>query len=307
MIMHHTRETGALRRQLQSLEQKDDSAAPIMSAAPSSSGYNEVTNDMDALRVNYQSWNRFSGTPDRKELQCDQQKPNAQHAGSHNDQQKSSPAAVEPSQYGGQAGASSVMFMLLLCGAFVASRSSSRSMLPRLPEEVKAASSTVLELLLGADSIATTTGQASPNMHTFVSAEPASSISATTWQARASQPQVRPEHLPRSMTTPVAMNEQVFAVLPSEYNSITGLGSYAMCAEASVVAPVSRRNLAEALSGLRTEKTAQGNIVDTYTRSLLCDQIPADVINQFKSMIQDSRRLEEGETRGTMHQHLSLV
>jgi len=307
MIMNHTRETGALRRQLQSLEQREDSAAPIMSAAPSSSGYNEVTSNMDALSVNGQSWNRFNSTPDRQEMQHHQQKPHIQHAASNNYQHKLSTAVVKPCQYGEQPVASSVLFMLLLCGAFVASQSSSTFMLPRFPEEVKAASSTVLESLLGDNNIVSSTGRAPTNMHTFVPAEPAPSVSAASWQVRAGRPPGRPEHLPRSMTTPVATSEQLFAVLPSEYNSMTRHDSYSMYQETAAVPRTFQRNLAEALTNLHAEKAARGNSADIYTRSLLWDQIPADVVNQFKGMIQESRRVEEGETRSTMHQHASLV
>ncbi|GAB7342594.1 hypothetical protein MBLNU457_g0767t1 [Dothideomycetes sp. NU457] len=305
MITNHTRETSALRRQLQSLEQKDDAVAPIMSAAPSSSGYNEVTNNMDALSVNGQSWDRFCHTPDQQEMH--QQKPYTQHAASQDNQHNPSAALVEPRWSGELPAASSVLFMLLLCGAFVASRSSSNSLLPRLPEEVKAASSTVLQSLLGDDNAATMPCQAPTNQNTFLPAEPASSLQATSWQARAGQTQRRPEHLPRSMTTPVATNEPLFAVMPSEYNSMTGHISFGTSEEAANVPRTFQRNLAEALSTFHTENAAQGNHAEIYNRSLLWDQILTDVVNQFKSMIRESRKGEEGETRGAMHQHPTLV
>ena len=303
MIIKHTRETSALRRQLQISEQREDSAAPIMSAAPSSSGYNEVTNNMDALSVNPHYC--FGSTPpDQQEMQYQQQKLSVSCTIHHNNQQMPSAAIVKPAQHE-QPVASSILFMLLLCGAFVASRSSSRSILPRLPEEVKAASSTVLDSLLRETNSASFTGHANHKTHSFVPAEPVPSRSGNSWQVRAGDGQARGDNLPRSMTAPIGTDDQFFTVLPSEYSSMTRHDSYGIHQDA--VPRTFQRNLAEVLSTLHAEKAAQGNNADIYTRSLLWDQIPADVVNQFKGMIQETRRVEEGETSEMMHQHASFV
>ena len=303
MIINHTRETGNLRRQLHATEQWEDSVAPIISAAPSSSGYNDVTTNMDALSDNTQYC--FGSTPpERTEMQYKQQKPSARRTDSHNHQQSLPATTVKLSQHE-QPVASNILFMLLLCGAFVASRSSSRSMLPRLPEEVRAASSTVLDSLLRETNTNSLSGQANHNIQSFVPSEPMPSPTGMSWQARADDGQAGVDRLPRSMTTPIETDDHFSNVLPSEYNSMTrhdSCGSYQ-----DAIPRTFQRGLAEALNNLHTEKASPTNKADIYTRSLLWNQIPEDVVNQFKGMIQETRRVEEGDTRGMMHQHASFV
>ena len=54
-----------------------------------------------------------------------------------------------------------------------------------------------------------------------------------------------------------------------------------------------KRNLAETLAGLRQESLAKGNAAEVYTRSLLWDQIPMDVVRQFKDLIKANKNNDE--------------
>lgn len=193
--------------------------------------------------------------------------------------------------------ASGILFMLLLCGAFVTSRSSSgASAIPHMPEDVKAASSTVLNSLLknaGSDvftDFASNSNARSSQHSQAPLLPPAEPIqSSTSWPGTSHL-----SNLHRQLTSPSKAQEaeQIFSLTPAEYNSLTGQSSASNYAQHPVV-PIptgNRRRLGEMLQNLREESIVKGGAAEVYTRSLLWDQVPEDVVREFKKRVQESEK-----------------
>jgi hypothetical protein len=102
-------------------------------------------------------------------------------------------------------------------------------------------------------------------------------------------------------------NEPIFSITPAQYNSMASMDSgrpYDTIGAGEVAdfgnpvsssspneqpspSPAQRRNLAETLASLR-EGSKGENAVDIYTRSLLWDTIAPEVVHEFKRMVEES-------------------
>lgn len=176
-----------------------------------------------------------------------------------------------------------LLFMLFLVGAFVLS--SRQPSIPRVSEDVRAASATILENVLKDAGVAQS---ASGNLEAM-----APQPTGTSWASAptASMPVlgggldgVGPSmlgELSDSLTQPTQeqQNEQLFGLTTAQYE---GVQSQDFLQNAPTEKPSSqgRRNLAEALASMRSNSKAE-----VYTRSLLWDQIPSDVVRSFAKMV----------------------
>ena len=215
LVMPHTQETGRLRQQIQYLKAQlaniESRGAALDSDTQDALG--SFTSNMGALSVDPQSlginFNHSNTNSETSPLYG-----NSQHA-------QTTPAdnvrqAIE------QPIASGVLFMLLLCGAFVASKSSGNPVIPRLPDEVRAASTTVLDNLLqdpAADAFASGTGMQSIMSQALAGAQP--TPQPIPWD-RAMQSDGRP-NMHRSLTMPTSQQaaDQLFSMTPAEYAALT--------------------------------------------------------------------------------------
>ncbi|KXT09377.1 hypothetical protein AC579_6423 [Pseudocercospora musae] len=302
MVMRHNEEASQLRRRVQILaDQLEAGPAPAMSAAPSSTGFTDFNAEMEALNMGPHDWDNFIFVND---LQNDPQddfsfepkpepvKPTPELT------KKSSSSTVTPASIkrnnehtNEQPIASGLLFMLLLCGAFVASQpaKSQPPDLPKMPEDVRAAAPAVLNNLLAETGSSTS--------HDFN--HPA---------ARMDQHEPMPSGLPysnnikpgridrmhRTITSPTKQQEidQAFSLTPAQYASMTNMDYPAYNRQSgNEPAPPQRRNLAEALANLENSQPRNSK-AEVYTRSLLWDQIPADVVRQFKEIVRDHKELE---------------
>lgn len=189
--------------------------------------------------------------------------------------------ADKPSTQGG------LLFMLFLVGAFVLS--SRQPSIPRVSEDVRAASATLLENVLKDAGV----GQSGSGNLDAMASQP----TGTTWASAptASMPVLgggldgmTPSmlgDLSDSLTqaTQEQQNEQLFGLTAAQYD---GVQSQAFLHNAPAEKPSSqgRRNLAEALASMRSNSKAE-----VYTRSLLWDQIPGDVVRNFAKMVAESK------------------
>ena len=310
MGMKHIEETASLRKKIQVLNERIDAGpAPMMSAQPSSAGFNEVTGDMGALTMGIHDWNSFG---DNFDLFNDDDFPfdpkPEQPARSPLFDKRTSPVSVAANSenkttdsFNETPVASGLLFFLLLCGAFVASRpaSSQPSDLPQVPDDVRAAAPAVLNNLLS-DSGSSSTQQGRPGSGR-TAFEPAPS----------GLPQARPsgrlDQIHRRITSPTKEQEanSAFSLTTQQYASISGVDylSHNEQPESSSrhhTPPSRRRNLAEMLGNMQEEQT-QHNKAEVYTRSLLWDQIPTDVVQQFKEMVRDHHELETRQQIQTSH------
>ena len=160
MLMKHTEETSSLRKRIQVMtDRMDASPAPAMSANPSSSGFSEFNAEFDTLNIGPHDWDNLLFSPDTNNLVPEDFAFGQQSMGLIKQPstlgKKASTATIVPTKKvnensNEQPIASSLLFMLLLCGAFVASKpsSSATSELPKMPPDVRAAAPTVLSNLL---------------------------------------------------------------------------------------------------------------------------------------------------------------
>jgi hypothetical protein len=186
--------------------------------------------------------------------------------------------------------------MLFLVGAFVLSSRSTPS-IPRVSEDVRAASATLLENVLKDAGVS----QVASGLQAAMAPQPSGAAAAAWAQAASSSSSMAApmvDHVAPSvlgdmadvLTQPSELqtNEQIFSLSAAQYNDLTShdfLQSALPAAERST--SLGRRNLAEALANLRTTDK-QSTAAEVYTRSLLWDQIPRDVVRTFARMVAES-------------------
>lgn len=184
----------------------------------------------------------------------------------------------------GDKGASSqggLLFMLFLVGAFVMS-SRSTPAIPRV-SDVRVASATLLNNVLKDAGV----GSQTHSMH-LLGPQP----SGTTWPQPApggsmpgtAVPSSMLEELGDSLTQPTEeqTNEQIFSLSAAQYNGVSNQDFLQHAPPRST--SHGRRNLAEALALMRSANKQTG-AADVYTRSLLWDQIPSEVVRNFAKMV----------------------
>lgn len=293
LICNHTKETAYLRGQINWYREQlevTSPLAPAMSAAPSSTGFTDFNLEMDHLAIGDHSWDRsinVHGVDDLDYLGDTAEsfatiQPTKQQPGQ---QQQQTPPAKPSTE---QPIASGILFMLLLCGAFVASRSSTtkytaqNNLIPKMPDEVRAASTEVLNNLLKENP-----KEASLFLPDLTVSHRYQQSGDSAWPQPSSI-----ANLHRHLTSPTAMQEaeQAFAMTPEQYNALTTYQHMDSMASAPPSQSL-RPNLAETLGRMRQARGPSA--ADVYTRSLLWDTIPEDVVKAFKRAV--AQRQEDDE------------
>ncbi|KAI2623664.1 bZIP transcription factor [Xylaria nigripes] len=275
MVQTHTIETGELRKKVSILT--DHVQRLEHAAMPSNNGFSNGFNEMDGMAMDA-AWENMAYMGDypmepevKQEVQLiHQKKPEIALA-----------AEVEkPATQGG------LLFMLFLVGAFVLSNRSTPN-IPRVSEDMREASATLLNNILQDADVA----HAASNAIESAAPRP----SGTSWAPTASVPMtnhamdtVAPSILgdladSLTQTTEQQANEQVFSLTPAQYNGITSQDFIRTPQPPS--SSHKRRNLAEALANMRPHE--KQSAAEVYTRSLLWDQIPGDVVRNFAKMVAD--------------------
>ncbi|TWU74490.1 hypothetical protein ED733_005267 [Metarhizium rileyi] len=198
-------------------------------------------------------------------------------------------SATSPAEGDKSASQGGLLFMLFLVGAFVMS---SRSMpaIPRVSEDVRAASATLLDNVLkdaginsgssGMQAIAPQPSGASWDHHHVTG------TGMVDINMEGTAPSMLDE-LGDSLTQPTQdqMNEQIFSLSAAQYDGVSNQDFLQHAPERST--SQGRKNLAEALTAMRAANK-QGGAADVYTRSLLWDQIPSNVVRNFAKMVAES-------------------
>ncbi|KAI5868681.1 bZIP transcription factor [Durotheca rogersii] len=287
LIRNHTNETGDLRKKISVLT--DHVQRLEHASIPSNAGYSNGFNDMDSLSMD-SSWDNIGFMADfpmepevKQELQLvPQKKPEVSLSG---DVDKST----------AQGG---LLFMLFLVGAFVLSNRSTPT-IPRVSEDLREASATLL------DNIFKDAGVAHSAEHAIVPSAP--QPSGADWTSTASVPMasssmegVAPSmlgDLADSLTQPTQeqTNEQIFSLTPAQYNTVNSQ-DFLRAAPPRPAVSQGRRNLAEALNSLRSGE--KQSAAEVYTRTLLWDQIPGDVVRNFAKMVAECNGANGGHQSG---------
>ncbi|KAI1081756.1 bZIP transcription factor [Whalleya microplaca] len=290
LIQNHTIETGELRKKIgvlsehvQRLEHENEHAA-----MPSNTGFSNAFNEMDGLAMdapwdNMGFMNDYAMEPEVKQEQqiVPAKKPEVVL-----------PADVEKSSTQG-----GLLFMLFLVGAFVLSSNRSTPAIPRVSEDVRELSATLLNNIFKDAGVAD-----APNGAVMPSAP---QPSGADWTSTASVPMasssmegVAPSmlgDLADSLTQPTQeqTTEQIFSLTPAQYNSVTSQDF--LRNPPPRPAGQGRRNLAEALNNMRNNE--KQSAAEVYTRSLLWDQIPGDVVRDFAKMVAECNNANSGQPR----------
>ena len=82
--------------------------------------------------------------------------------------------------------------------------------------------------------------------------------------------------------------DQAFLLTVAEYNALTTPSALHQNGRHAGETNATRRNLADSLAALRKETI--GDAAEVYTRSLLWEQIPAEVVKQFKELVRESKQ-----------------
>ncbi|OTA97317.1 hypothetical protein M434DRAFT_65965 [Hypoxylon sp. CO27-5] len=282
LIRDHTIQTGDLRKKISVLT--DHVQRLEHAAIPSNTGYSNGFNDMDSLTMDT-TWDNMGFMNDfpmetevKQELQIvPQKKPEV-----------SLPSDVDKSTTQG-----GLLFMLFLVGAFVLSNRSTPT-IPRVSEDVREASATLLNNIFKDAGVANAE-------NAIVPAGP--QPSGADWTSTASVPMasgsmdgVAPSmlgDLADSLTQPTQeqTNEQIFSLTPAQYNGVTSQDFLRSPPPRST--SQGRRNLAEALNNMRNSE--KQSAAEVYTRSLLWDQIPSDVVRNFAKMVAECNNANGGQ------------
>lgn len=282
MISTHTIETGELRKKISVLS---NHVQTLEGAATASSGFSGSFAEMDGITMD-SSWDM----PMFGEFPMEQQQPaevkqERQMVAAKKAEVALPTDAEKPAQQGG------LLFMLFLVGAFVLSSRSTTPSIPRVSEDVRAASATLLENVLKdagvsqvASGLAAMAGPA-PSGTGWAASMPSHAITAPMID------HVAPSVLGAmadSLTQPSEQqtNEQLFSLSAAQYNDLTSHDFLPSAPVAERSTSQGRRNLADALASMRTPN--KQSAAEVYTRSLLWDQIPSDVVRTFANMVAES-------------------
>lgn len=306
LVRTHTLETGELRKKVSVLSERLEATSSGMAMAPSST-FNDFAAEMDNLNMGASEWDNYIFVND---FNVDEQTPA--------NQDQALVVAPRGKDAEDKPVASGLLLMLLLCGAFVASKSSGSAAppIPRMPDEVRAASATVL------DSIFKDAGVAPSLTEQVIAANHVSGLepapSGMSWQKKTmsgaelaglSGSSLDQLHAQLAGPTKEQETEQLFSITPAQYSSMTSMDfpaqRYSIASDdltdplSPGSQPSSRRNLADALAAMREQSKGEG-AADIYTRSLLWDRIAPEVVQQFKRMVEESTALSRPSTSDGM-------
>ncbi|CAN8098693.1 unnamed protein product [Discula destructiva] len=284
MVRTHTIETGELRKKVSVLTnhvQNLENAA--ISQTNGMSGQQYVNGphfgDMEGMAVDG-PWDNMGLFGAEYPMEHPEVKPDMQLVPTKKQDVPMPADSDKPSAQGG------LLFMLFLVGAFVLS--SRQPSIPRVSEDVRAASATLLENVLKDAGV----GQ-SASGHLDAMAPQAS---ATSWASAPTTsmpvlgggldgmtPSILGD-LSDTLTQPTQeqQNEQLFGLTAAQYDGVQSQ-DFLLNAPAEKPSSQGRRNLAEALASMQSNSKAE-----VYTRSLLWDQIPGDVVRNFAKMVAES-------------------
>jgi hypothetical protein len=279
MIRAHTIETGELRKKVSVLTdhvQRLEGAA-MSASGPGSNTFPGTYDDMDGMTITANWDNCFlNDFPVETEV-----KQEAQIVPPKKTELSFTGDAEKPANQGG------LLFMLFLVGAFVLS-SRSAPAIPRVSEDVRAASATLLENVLKDAGIGATTSSMDavapqPSGASWSNA-PAVGMSDNSMDGVVGSSMLG--ELGDSLTQPTQeqTNEQLFSLSSAQYNGVNSQDFLHNPPERST--SQGRRNLADALAAMRNNNNNnKQSAAEVYTRSLLWDQIPGEVVRNFAKMV----------------------
>jgi hypothetical protein len=300
LVRTHTLETGELRKKVSVLTERLETATGNGMAVAPSTTFTDFASEMDNLHMGNSDWDNYIFVNDfASDEQSSPQQNNEQNL-----------AVVPRSKDEDKPVASGLLLMLLLCGAFVASKSGNAAPpIPRMPDEVRAASATVLDSIFKDAGVSTTLSEQGIIANRVSVMEPGPSGIAwpKTTLSGSELAGISGSHLDHmhSQLTGLTKDqeaEQLFSITPAQYNSMNSMDFTRPRYSDEMNDPISpgsqpshRRNLAESLAAMR-EQNKGDSAAEIYTRSLLWDKIAPEVVQEFKRMVEESAAMSRPTT-----------
>ncbi|KAK3694738.1 hypothetical protein B0T22DRAFT_80242 [Podospora appendiculata] len=292
MISRHTIETGELRKKVSVLTNHVQTLEGAAEAAPSTTGFSGVFGEMDGITMDgaWENMQLFGDFPMEQPAEVKQE---VQIVPAKKVEVALPVDCEKPAQQGG------LLFMLFLVGAFVLSSRSTPS-IPQVSDDVRAASATLLENVLKDAGVPQTTSSMEamaprPSGNSWSQAQaPTLSI------AHPAMDNVAPSMLgdmadALMQPTEQQTNEQLFSISAAQYNGLSSQ-DFPQNAPAERSTSQGRKNLADALANMRSSN--KQSAAEVYTRSLLWDQIPSDVVRSFAKMVAECNTQRAGGSDG---------
>lgn len=296
MVQEHTLETGELRKRIGILTERLDEVTSNTPSQPGSADYNDFTNEMNGLNMDTNDWDFLdfgmdSGNNDHK----------------HQPQEHSLVLAPKKKEEDDKPIASGFLMLLLLCGAWVATKSTSSTSpnipLPPLSDEVRATSALVFNNIMKDAGLPTTRPTTSSLEPTVSGAHQPRHIS---FGGAAFAPPVQTSNdrlgaISNRLVNPTKDQEAeaAFSLSVAQYDSLTStdiprrLYNNAVDDDEPMSPGNRRRGLADTLKEM-SEQAKGDSAANVYTRSLLWDRIPTEIMQEFQRMVEESNTAEAG-------------
>jgi hypothetical protein len=293
MLVEHTKESGDLRKKIQVLQDLVEARDSSDSTRPGSADYDFTNNhEMSGLTLEALDMNEW----------CD---PFADFMESDIVQDTTKPLQTslvlapkkKSEEKDDQSGPSGLLMLLLLCGAWVASKATTSMpvTIPGMPEEVRSDAAVVFDDLMKDHGVST--------FQSTGALESAVSSSANVRQISFPMPgpssNTRLDNMHSQLTRPSKRQEAeaAFSLSLKQYESLTSTDfaepPYSTPPEDdSASSPSHRRHLVDTLKAMREDVKGQAT-ANVYTRSLLWERIPDDVVQQFKRMAERTVSMDE--------------
>lgn len=283
MVRTHTLETGDLRKKVSVLTehmQKMESTA--MSAVPSSTGFSADYSEIDALNMDG-NWDNISFLNDfsmEDEIKVENSLVPAKKVDTSLLSEPEKPAAQ------------GLLLMLLLVGAFVASKGTSPS-IPRMSDDVRAASATLLEDVFKDAGIQQSgSGISATDVANAIAPLPSGNSWSTTRNPSMGGNEMvgvtssTLGDLANSLSQPTEeqTTEQLFSLSAAQYNGLTSQ-DFLDNSPATRSTSQGRKNLGDTLAAMRLN--SKKSAAEVYTRSLLWDQVPSEVVRNFAKLVSE--------------------
>jgi hypothetical protein len=292
MLTKHTLESGELRRKITVLREQLESN-PV-SAQSNQSDYTDFATELEGLNMNPEGdWVNWVTDFDLDQPQQLQPKPPSVEKALVVGQRRKDTLMPDVSEK--QMVPGGFLLLFLLYGAFVATRATGSTPVPPMSDEYRAEAHMILNHVLEDDA-----GIQQSSMAMLQAA----GVQQVDWSQASSTQNPHPAFsqpanagglnaLTQQMLTPSKQQEAeaAFSMTPAQYNSMTS----ADFTRRSFEAPnedtsrgqekSTRKSLAELVRANREENQRGGNMAEVYTRSLMWDRIPAEVVQEFKRMI----------------------
>lgn len=292
MIRAHTLETGELRKKvsvltehIQQLERERNSRS---AGVPQPNVYNNGFGGLEDMNMPG-SWDTGHFIHDYPVEPEHDVKPSMALASAKKSEPQNTAGSDKNSPPGG------LLFMLFLVGAFVLSNRTPQP-IPAVSDDVRAASASLLDTVLKDAGVAQGSNTVQPlapqPSGTTSWSDPSTSMPASNMASDTQSSTLADFGDTLTQPTQEQTNEQIFSLSAAQYNGVSDQ-DFLHNAPAKSMSQ-GRRNLADALAAMRMTNKHDG-AAEVYTRSLLWDQIPGDVVRNFAKMVAECNNAQSAQ------------